>query len=412
MSEETTTCGGLEVLSVELARADSETMSASSDALNNVVFELPDTPEGLKEDPRTGLSLICVPPELRQVMGIAFSGDPLLHFVGIAEKMSGRQAFSRRILAISSYCIYVLYTTGGLARALQVADIKRLWVSNTDRSVFAFLVPTEFDLVLRSPDAPAILEIIKTIFRYKKKKDLPMADMSAEMIMSSARAVKPAHWRPEMMYVHSRAQLYRRLQQHNERDVFLEYLHMDRDPRTQLELLGLPRPFHHLFRSSLFAADREPLLHFFSPCEQLNHKASSEKRFCLISNSCVYVYSRSAKVERCLPVSTIDRVEVRDKLLAALVPQEHDLLLEFPEPEGPQAVAKVCGAIFKLKCGADLPVGDVIDPTALRLKPPHGWKPTRRPVLTRRQLVDHLQASGIKPDAPAVIVGADGLEPT
>eukprot|EP00667_Euglena_gracilis_P005718 EG_transcript_5759 len=412
MSEEMPTAGGgLEVPSVELSRTDSETMSVTSDTLNGLVFELPDSPEGLKEDPRTGLRLISVPAELRRAMGPAFAGDPLLHYVGLGEKMNQKQAFSRRVVAISSYCIYVLHPLGGLARALQVTDIKRLWVSNTaaDRNVFAFLSPAEFDLVLRSPEAETIQQIVKTIFRYKKGRDLPVADLSAEMVMSSARVAKPPHWRPEMLYVHSRGQLYRRLQQHNDRDASLEYLHMERDPRTMLELMTLPRPVHHLFRASPFAADREPLLHFLAPCEQLSDKAA--KRLCLISNSCIYIYNRSAKLDRCVAISAIDRVATEGKLFAIVVPQEHDLLLEFPELDGPEAAAMVCAAVYRLKRGVTLPVGEAVDAAALRLKAPRGWRSEPRPVLTRRDLVDFLQANRIKPGVPAD-VQSDGLEPT
>ncbi len=41
-----------------------------------------------------------------------------------------------------------------------------------------------------------------------------------------------------------------------------------------------------LFRGGTLRAEREPLLHFFEPCEMLNHKIAAEKCFCAISNSC------------------------------------------------------------------------------------------------------------------------------
>lgn len=64
-----------------------------------------------------------------------------------------------------------------------------------------------------------------------------------------------------------------------------------------------------------------------------------------------------------------------------------DLLLEFPELDGPEAAAMVCAAVYRLKRGVTLPVGEAVDAAALRLKAPRGWRSEPRPVLSRDPVV-------------------------
>ena len=96
--------------------------------------------------------------------------------------------------------------------------------------------------------------------------------MDAEAIMSQTQVKKTPHWKPEMMFVHNKVQLYKRLEQHNQNDTSLEYIRLDHDPRTGLELVTIPKSHDYLFKGGPFRTEREPLLHYFGLCDKMTHK--------------------------------------------------------------------------------------------------------------------------------------------
>eukprot|EP00996_Jenningsia_fusiforme_P006601 NODE_811_length_1890_cov_46.232482_g746_i0.p1 GENE.NODE_811_length_1890_cov_46.232482_g746_i0~~NODE_811_length_1890_cov_46.232482_g746_i0.p1 ORF type:complete len:493 (-),score=84.97 NODE_811_length_1890_cov_46.232482_g746_i0:251-1729(-) len=374
-------------------------------------FPLPLTPEELTDDPRTGLELIDLPQEYRKQLTL-FRGDALLHYVGVVSKMNHNHAYADRFLVITTYCIYILHLNGFLARCLEIVDIDRIILADRgDSDIMAMIVPSEFDLVIKSPEQGKIRNIIDTIFKFKKNRSIPVEMLTEGQILQEINLKKGSRWRLEMKYVHSKVQLYRRLQQHNEGDAALPYLTMDQDPRTGLLLLTIPKKQQHTFLGGPFASDLEPLLHFYSKCEKVNHKRGQESRFCLVTNSCVYLAYSNGRLNRCIRVAEIGEIARDGKTVVLKVPQEFDMMLIFEDEATVLELCDTLTTIYHFKTGNTLAVEAGADLTACQLKKPSkGWRSTMPHVFTRKELVEHLQALGIHPNDRPGSVG-DNLDP-
>eukprot|EP01004_Peranema_trichophorum_P004610 NODE_3521_length_1335_cov_46.051980_g3077_i0.p1 GENE.NODE_3521_length_1335_cov_46.051980_g3077_i0~~NODE_3521_length_1335_cov_46.051980_g3077_i0.p1 ORF type:complete len:364 (+),score=51.04 NODE_3521_length_1335_cov_46.051980_g3077_i0:148-1092(+) len=303
-------------------------------------------------------------------------------------------------MAVTTYCIFLMQLAGNdaiVTRTLEVLEIQKLLISPT---LLGIVVPGEFDLVIRTQDINTLVPIFKVIYHYKKRgKELAIVENLTEVeITSQVRLKKPPRWKAELKAVHSKPHLYRRLQQHNEGDKSLDYLYMDKDPRTGLPLVSIPKAFHDLFRKSPFSSERDPLLHHFSICNKLNHRMGSDKRFCMVTNSSLFLAYPNGKLQRSIEISAITQIMHSLQLIALKVPSEFDLLLSFDEVNLAISLVHVLKVIHKFRCsGTELPVESSVDVAQFNLIKPVTWKPTMAPVLTRQDLVDHLQRFNIAP---------------
>uniref|UniRef100_A0A7S1IGK9 Uncharacterized protein n=1 Tax=Eutreptiella gymnastica TaxID=73025 RepID=A0A7S1IGK9_9EUGL len=368
------------------------------------IYELPSNPEDLRWDPRTGLELLEIPAQYARQMADLFGKSSLIHFVAPVDKLNQKGKFSPRLLVITTYCVYLLHKGGGLARALEITDLRKLWRSNDhDKAVIALLCPTEFDLVLRrqheirSPSMDNIQYIIATIYQWKTGKPLEVVDMSESLIVESVQIRKPPGWKPEMLYVHSKKQLYRRLQQYNENDRSLPYIRMDCDPRNGLKLTTIPKVHQHLFADGPFRSEREPLIHFFALCDRLKAKGSGDKQFCVVTNSCIYLCEKKGKIDRCIPVLSIGKSALERAMFGLQVPEEYDVVLQFEKDHEAVRMAQVIQTLYYFKKAQDLPHIDRVSLGAFALQPVK-VKSDVRSVATRKTFIEFLMQQGIMPE--------------
>eukprot|EP01006_Ploeotia_vitrea_P047088 TRINITY_DN67091_c5_g14_i1.p1 TRINITY_DN67091_c5_g14~~TRINITY_DN67091_c5_g14_i1.p1 ORF type:complete len:510 (+),score=122.53 TRINITY_DN67091_c5_g14_i1:731-2260(+) len=366
-------------------------------------FLLPDNFMDLTIDPRTELDLVDLPPDVSEKC--SFMGSyPLVHLQGDFDKLNHLRKWDKRHVIITNYCIFVAHIKDGFcARCLEITEISKLQVSN-DGQILHFVVPKEFDLILRIPKekTPEAVNIVTTIYKYKKKKELPVEYLNEKKIHDSSNLKKPKHFvGGEAKHVHTKEELYKRLQAMNNQDDALLYLNLRKDPRTGLGLVEIPKELRHNFQSGPFKTD--PLLHFFGQVVKINHKLGSDKRFCLCTNAALYLTYLSGKLHRCIIVHKVTEISVGASSIALKVPEEFDLYIKLPNAAKTRELETVLKTIFKFKMQREMPVSKLTPEAAananqLSMQKPDKWKAKFVPVLQRKDLVDYLRKSGIRPD--------------
>eukprot|EP01001_Neometanema_parovale_P008038 NODE_4317_length_1081_cov_94.826722_g4118_i0.p1 GENE.NODE_4317_length_1081_cov_94.826722_g4118_i0~~NODE_4317_length_1081_cov_94.826722_g4118_i0.p1 ORF type:complete len:318 (+),score=80.70 NODE_4317_length_1081_cov_94.826722_g4118_i0:66-1019(+) len=310
-------------------------------------------------------------------------------------------------MLITNYCVFVTKPKdGAIARSLDVLDIDHIEVA-TDAALMAMIVPKEFDLVVKlsAPEIEQVLHVINHINLYKRKVEMTVVKKTEAEILERAMLRKPSHWKAVEQHVHTKEELYDRLIAIEREDEDMAWVNIHTDPRTGLPLDSIPSELAHYFAEGPFKGD--PLLHFFGPASKVNHKLGMDKRYCLITNACIYLAYLNGNLQRCVIVHDITELMIGASSVAMKISGDYDLYLKLPSnPEQTHKIADIIKRIYKFKTQADLKVSDLtpeaaVDAKVLVLRKPDGWKPRFAHVLQTQDLVDYLKKLGIKPDKTA-----------
>jgi hypothetical protein len=315
--------------------------------------------------------------------------------------LNSTKKYDKRVMCVTNYAVFLLHPTDAfMARALEITDITKIYKHG---DTIGLQVPKEFDVIVKTPKADEVVELIQSIYTYKKKSPLDVVDMEESRMLSELQLKKPNYWKPELRHVHSKEELYNRLVAMNNEDDQLAYLNLKIDPRTQLGIVEVQKEVKHLFTSGPFKTD--PLLHYFGNCLKINSRGSNDTRFVMITNSCLYLSYTNGNLQRCILLHKPTQLFTGPQHVALTIPDEFDLVLKLPTVEDAKKVEHIIKTIYEFKMQKPLVTVDQLPETkSFNMNKPKGWTPRFAPVLQRKDLIEHLRKLGVRPDmSPEVI---------
>ena len=119
----------------------------------------------LEVDPRTKLRIIGVPQERR--VTFAELQDAVIHVFLDCLKCAAGNNFQNRVLVITDQTLFLCDTEGAVGRCFMVDQIKSLSVCG-DPKILGIIVQTEYDLVLKFPNASdrdRVIKALRTVYR-------------------------------------------------------------------------------------------------------------------------------------------------------------------------------------------------------------------------------------------------------
>eukprot|EP01006_Ploeotia_vitrea_P020240 TRINITY_DN52515_c0_g1_i1.p1 TRINITY_DN52515_c0_g1~~TRINITY_DN52515_c0_g1_i1.p1 ORF type:complete len:464 (-),score=11.78 TRINITY_DN52515_c0_g1_i1:129-1520(-) len=353
-------------------------------------YILPTNPASLTEDPRTELALVEIPKHYPFAQQMRVSEDPVIHLVVDVEKLNRRHHSDTRVLVITNYCFFLMYPQGGLCRCTEVAQLSSI---HTWNNTIGMLIIGEPDIVIRSSHITSILHIFKTIYQFKKQMELSIVNVpSQEQLLRTVNVKKPRGWKVEPKYVHTKRELYKRLQMLNTQDEALEYLAMTEDPTTRLPFVEISADHASAFRGtplSPFGADK-PVLYYFDVVSKISQRGSMETRFCLVTN---------AKLQRTIDITQLKSLASSADKVAFMV-EKFDLLIHCPVSNVARLTHTLC-VLYHSLTKKLLPV-TTNDPasvayTNLQLRQPRGYRPNPVQIQSKTELINILRSAGVKP---------------
>jgi len=175
----------------------------------------PQIVEPLNVDPRSGLPLIDVPADRRDA--VANSGALVLHFWADVDRVSSRGRTLRRVLFVTDTTVFVWDPTGSLplSRCVPVSRIAQVHVSADHSNCVAFVIPTEYDLIVRfeqrqqRDDAVVVLRAVYR--RMTGGGELPV-ERVPQTLPTRYRMEKPRGWQLQVAPQTTRAELRKTLE--------------------------------------------------------------------------------------------------------------------------------------------------------------------------------------------------------
>lgn len=181
-----------------------------------------DGEDELRDDPRTGLKLILIPPTDQKYFG-QLSGA-VIHWFGKVDKYNRMWNQQRRVAIFTDQCIYLCQLDGGITRCVNMRWISEIMLSH--ESAIGFRIgPPDYDMLLSfdsQKDRDDVVIVVQRVYQSIVGNELTVRRLTgnnSEAIQQRLDLSKPKSWSLKIEPVKSRRALERLVKERRQKEV-------------------------------------------------------------------------------------------------------------------------------------------------------------------------------------------------